>query len=150
MSNAALADLFEDFARLVALAGGNRFKAAAYRRAAAALRGLREDVATLAKEDRLREVPGIGSAIEKKIREYLATGRIRRYEEARAAVPAGLVNLARVPGLGPETARRIHEALGIASLEKLEEAARLGRLQRVPGIGPRKEAALLRAVRGLR
>jgi len=65
-------------------------------------------------------------------------------------VPAGLVDLARVPGLGPETARRIHEALGIASLDELERAARDGTLRRVPGIGPRKEAALLQAVRGLR
>ena len=150
MKNAQLAETLEDFALLLELQGENRFRAASYRRVAQALRTLPEDVAVLAREHRLREVPGIGEAIERKIEEYLATGKILRYEEARAAVPPGVRALVRVPGLGPRTVVQIYNVLGISSLEALEEAAHNGRLQRLPGIGPKKEQAILRAVQGLR
>jgi hypothetical protein len=48
-----------------------------------------------------------------------------------------------VPGIGEELARRIHRDLDIETLEDLELAAHDGRLERVPGFGPRR-------VRGIR
>jgi len=43
-----------------------------------------------------------------------------------------------VPGVGDELAERIHRALGVETLEELELAAHDGRLDAVPGIGPRR------------
>ena len=45
----------------------------------------------------------------------------------------------RVPGVGPRLAERLHDTLGISTPEQLVEAARLGRLQRVWGFGPKRE-----------
>jgi hypothetical protein len=47
-----------------------------------------------------------------------------------------------VPGIGPGLAQAIHEALQVDSLEALELAAHDGRLEIVPGIGPRRLAGI--------
>jgi DNA polymerase (family 10) len=65
-----LADLLE-------LNEENPFRIRAYRRAALNLEGLTEDVEVLAAQDRLDEVPGIGKDLAGKIKEYLATGRMK-------------------------------------------------------------------------
>ena len=62
-----------------------------------------------------------------------------------------------LPGVGPELARRIHDELEVDTLEALEVSAHDGRLEAVPGIGPRRaagiraalESRLGRRVRGL-
>lgn len=47
-----------------------------------------------------------------------------------------------LPGLGPELAKRINETLHVDTLPALEVAAYDGRLMQVPGLGPRRVAAL--------
>jgi hypothetical protein len=47
-----------------------------------------------------------------------------------------------VPGLGHRLAERIHEELHIDTLEALELAAHDGRLEHVPGVGPRRAATI--------
>lgn len=54
-------------------------------------------------------------------------------------------DFATLPGLGAKLADRIIHQLGIQTLEALELAAHTGRLQTVPGIGPRKACAIGRA-----
>jgi putative hydrolase len=74
------------------------------------------------------------------------TGRWVQLERLRGAVaPEQLFQS--IPGLGPELARRLHEHLDVDTLEALELAAHDGRLEQVPGIGPRR-AAMLRATLG--
>jgi hypothetical protein len=71
------------------------------------------------------------------------TGRWAQLERLRGAIdPEKLFRS--VPGIGPETARRIHETLQVDTLEALEIAAHDGRLESLPGIGPRR-AAMMRA-----
>jgi hypothetical protein len=50
--------------------------------------------------------------------------------------------LTAVPGLGHRLAERIHEELHVDTLEGLELAAHDGRLESVPGVGPRRAAAI--------
>jgi putative hydrolase len=52
-----------------------------------------------------------------------------------------------VPGIGPVLAHKIHGALHVETLEALEIAAHDGRIEQVPGVGPRR-AAMLRAALG--
>ena len=44
------------------------------------------DLSQLAGEDKLREIPGVGEAIAKKINEMLATGKLQFYEKLKAEV----------------------------------------------------------------
>ena len=43
-----------------------------------------------------------------------------------------------IPGIGEELAHRIHDVLHVETLEELELAASDGRLEQVPGFGPRR------------
>lgn len=151
MENAEIARVLEEIGRLIELRPGeNPFKARAYRTAAATIRDLDEPVDRIAARNELESLPGVGAAIGEKIRAYLATGRIPLHERLRAEVPPGLIDIVAVPGLGVQRARAIHETLGVDSLDALEEAARTGRLARVPGLGPASVARILSGLERMR
>jgi len=136
-TNAEAADLFREIADLLDLTG-ERFKPEAYRRAARSIETLTEELAVVSARGALEEIPGIGAAISEKIRELLATGRIAYLDRLRASVPGGLLALMRLPGLGPKTARRFWLELGVEGPAELRDAIAAGRLNGLPGFGPRK------------
>jgi DNA polymerase/3'-5' exonuclease PolX len=136
-SNAEAADIFRDTADLLDVLG-ERFKPEAYRRAARSIETLTEDLGAVAARDELRTIPGVGEAIEEKIREYLKTGKVPYYERLKREVPPGVVELMRLPGLGPKTARRFWVELRIEGPAELRDAIASGKLEGVKGFGPRK------------
>jgi DNA polymerase (family X) len=136
-SNAEAAGLLREIADLLDL-NGERFKPEAYRRAARSIETLSEELAAVAGRGGLREVPGVGEAIEEKLREYLATGRIDYLERLRREVPVGLLELMRLPGVGPKTTRRFWTELGVTGRSELGGAVDAGRLDGLKGFGPRK------------
>ena len=136
----AVAAALREIGRLLALEGTNRFRARAYERGARALESLQGDLDTLARERRLREVPGIGAALATTIDELLATGRAAQLERLRRRLPPGALELA--PVLSLDRIRRVHDALGIATLEELRVACEEGRLRTVPGFGAKTERRL--------
>src|SRR5438309_5967405 len=133
-------------ADLLEIRGENFFKIRAYREAVRQLDNLTTDVQDLIHEGRLKEVPGIGEAIEKKIVEYVTTGELEFLTKLEAEVPPALLELTRVPGLGPRTAKDIYDALGILSLGDLEQAAQTHRLLEVRGIKARTEENILKGI----
>jgi len=83
MQNDEIAAVFDDIARLLEVKKDNIFKIRAYRKAARAIGELTEDVAGMAAENRLGEIPGVGEAIKKKINELVTTGRLEYLERLR-------------------------------------------------------------------
>jgi DNA polymerase (family X) len=120
------------------------YRAQAYRHAADTIAGLGESVAELL--DRggvtaLTELPGVGPSIAGAVREMVRTGRWGRLETLSGSIdPEDTFRT--LPGLGPILSRRIHDALGVDTLEALETAVDDGRIHTVPGLGPRRVAAL--------
>ncbi len=84
MDNKEIARVFQDIAELLKLKKDNIFKIRAYQKAAKSIEELPVDVAQLAREDRLKEIPGVGEAITKKITELVTTGRLEYYEKLKA------------------------------------------------------------------
>ena len=144
-ANEELAGLFEELAELLELQGETGFRIRAYERAARALSGYGADLRTLSPQQ-LAAIPGVGRAVAAKVREYLDTGHVAKLDELRAAVPPGLRALLRVPGLGPRKARLLHERLGVGDLDALAAALDAGRVAELPGMGPRTEQNLRRAL----
>jgi DNA polymerase (family 10) len=136
-TNAEAAELFLGIADVLDVLG-ERFKPEAYRRAARSIESLTEDLAAVAARGELRSIPGVGDAIEEKIREYLESGHIEYYERLRKEVPPGILALLGVTGLGPKTARRFWLELGVEGPAELAEALQKGRLDGVKGFGPKK------------
>ncbi len=87
MKNAEIAKIFEDIAEMLKLRKDNIFKIRAYQKAARAIEELPVAVAELVAGDRLREIPGVGEAITKKITELVTTGRLGYYEKLKAEFP---------------------------------------------------------------
>jgi DNA polymerase (family 10) len=137
MRNDDVARVMDEIGGLMRFRGDNPFKIRAYENAAQAIRSLSEPVDRLLAEGRLRSVPGIGAAIEKKIADYVATGAVPLHEKLLEEIPAGVLELLAVPGLGPRRARAAFAEAGVDSLDALEAAAIDGRLAAVSGFGPK-------------
>jgi DNA polymerase (family 10) len=146
LKNAEVAAMLNRIADLLELKGENFFKIRAYREAVRQLDNLTTEVEDLLREGRLKEVPGIGEALEKKIAEYVSTGQLEFLTNLESEVPPALLELTRVPGLGPRTAKDIYDRLGILSLDALEAAAQAHRLQTLPGIKARTEENILKGI----
>jgi DNA polymerase (family 10) len=143
-TNTAIARRLGEAADLLEFQQASPFRVSAYRRAAATIEALHEDLEKLgATPDAhlLEALPGIGPGIAAAIREMLATGHWSQLERLRGSTdPPKLFTI--VPGIGPVLARRIHDSLGIESLEALEIAAHDGSLAGVAGVGPRRLQSL--------
>jgi len=144
-SNDAAAQMLQEFADLLAIAGGEPFKVRAYEKAARAVAGSPTDIADL-DEKGLDAIPSVGAHLARKILEFLRTGSVEELEELRAQVPAGVRSLLDVPGLGPVRAHQVYAELGITSVTELLDALHEHRLQHLPGWGERSEANLVQAV----
>jgi Holliday junction resolvasome RuvABC DNA-binding subunit len=143
-SNARCADRLREAADLLEAQGANPFRVSAYRRAADTVRDLEADLGELVEREGLEgldALPGIGRGIASALMEMVRTGRWMQLERLRgSADPVQLFTA--VPGLGHRLAERIHDELHVDTLEALEIAAHDGRLETVPGVGPRRAAAI--------
>ena len=146
MRNADVAAMLNRVADLLEIKGENFFKIRAYREAVRQLDNLTTEVADMIEQGRLKEIPGIGEAIEQKIVEYVTTGQLEFLTRLETEVPPALLELTRVPGLGPRTAKDIYDALGILSLDQLEQAALAHRLLAVRGIKAKTEENILKGI----
>ena len=142
--NAQCADRLREAADLLEAQNANPFRVSAYRKAAGTVLALDQDVAAIVARDGLpglEALPSIGRGIAAALLEMTRTGRWIQLERLRGnADPVQL--LTAVPGLGHRLAERIHEELHVDTLEALELAAHDGRLESVPGVGPRRAAAI--------
>ncbi|NUP34825.1 MAG: DNA polymerase/3'-5' exonuclease PolX [Streptomycetaceae bacterium] len=144
-ANDDAAALLQEYADLLAITGGDAFKARAYEKAARAVGGYHADIATLDAKG-LREIPNVGKSIADKVEEYLTTGRVALIDEARAAIPPGVRELTAIPNLGPRKAMMLYDQLGIASVDDLAAAIRAERLRGLKGFGPKTEQNILHSI----
>ena len=87
MKNSAIAGVFQDIAELLELKQENPFKIRACRNTVRSIEHLPVELAQLVREDRLKEVPGVGEAIAQKITELVTTGCLEYYEKLKAEFP---------------------------------------------------------------
>jgi len=151
MKNSAIAKVFYDIADLLELKGEIPFKIRAYQKAARAIEHSPSEVEQMVKDEGdLREIPGVGEAIAKKITELVTTGRLRYYDELRAEFPEGISTLLDIPGVGPKTALRLSTELGIQSIDDLEATIRDGKVASLPRLGDKMAENILRQVQAMR
>ena len=87
MKNSEVVLVFQDIAILLELKRENPFKIRAYQKVARSIKHLPVEVEQLVGEGRLKEVPGAGEAITRKITELVTTGKLDYYEELKAEFP---------------------------------------------------------------
>lgn len=129
-SHHELAEVFRFLANALEWQGENAFKVRAYRMAADTLETLTEPVEELIARNALRDLPHIGEAVDKKVRQYLAEGSFPALLRVRAEVPVGVQELLELPGMTGRAVQALQERLGIADLEAFRQAVHDGRLHR--------------------
>ena len=146
MTNHEIARLFDRLAGLYEMQEGGGFKARAYRKGAQAIRSLPDEIAAMvASGTDLKRLPGIGAAIDAKVRELLDTGRVRTFDREAANVPPLALALLDVPGIGGASVRRLLDETGAGTPADLLAALDVGAGVWLPAVGPRS----LQAVREL-
>lgn len=147
-ANQEVADMLREAATLLTAQGANPFRVGAYRKAADTIAGWPinvRDIFDRRGPDGLDAIPSIGKGIASAIAEILIAGRWAQLDRMRGEV--GAIQLFRtIPGIGPELAMRMHDDLGVDTLEALEVAAHDGRLEKLPGVGPRRASAIRAAL----
>ena len=143
MNKDEVAEILVNIGTLLELKGENPFKTRAYHNAARTIETLSEPLDKLIAEDRLGEIKGIGEALQEKITTLVTTGRLPYYEELRASVPKGLVDMLEISGLGPKKLRALNQELGIENVEQLEQACKDGKVATLAGFGEKTQQNLL-------
>jgi DNA polymerase (family 10) len=150
MNNKEVAKVFADIADLLELKGENPFKIRAYQKVVRSIEHLPVEVEQLVKEDRLKEIPGAGEAITKKINELITSGKLEYYEKLKAEFPEGISTLLDIPGVGPKTAMLLSNELGVSSVDELEAAIVGGKVARLYRMGDKTAENILHQIQALR
>jgi DNA polymerase (family 10) len=146
MDKGQVSDILSGIATLLELKGENPFKTRAYSNAARTLDLLTEPLDKIIAEGRLGQLPGFGEALQKKITELVATGRLAYYEELKASTPPGLLAMLEIPGLGPKKIKALHTELGVSTIDELENACKEGRVATLKGFGEKTQANILEGI----
>ncbi len=145
MDNLAIARVLREIADLLEIKDDNPFKIRAYRNGADIVANHPHELGLL-DDNGLREIPGIGKDLAARIREIAETGDAAFHRELAAAFPPTILDLLHLQGVGPKTVAVLYRELGVRTIEDLEAAARDGRVRAVKGMGPKKEALILKAL----
>lgn len=145
-----VAAILNEIGLLLELNGEDSFKSRAYYNGARTMETLTEDLARLVEEGKLETLPGIGKTLAGHVTELVTTGQMSYYEELKASVPAGVMELLKVPGLGPKKARVLYQELGITSIGELEYACKENRLITLKGFGVKTQAKYLAGIEYLK
>lgn len=151
MEKQGTAKMLEEIGIFLELKGENPFKSRAYYSAARTVEMMgEEELQRLVQKDKLKDVKGIGAALNEKLKEYVLTGELPYYDELKASIPEGLLEMLRVPGLGPRKVRALYDMLEITSLAELEYACRENRLVGLKGFGSKTQENILEGIEFLR
>jgi DNA polymerase (family 10) len=149
MTNQEIASTFHRLADLLELRNENPFKIRSYRTAAETIEETPTPLAEMVAAggvNRLRELPGIGEAISKKILELLETGTFELYQEITAEIPETVLDLLKVEGIGMKTLQILHHQFQITSLEDFAKFVEGGGLKSVPRLSGKTESRIRAAL----
>jgi DNA polymerase (family 10) len=145
LDNLAIARILGEIADLLEIKNENPFKIRAYRNGADIVANHPHDLGTLDAAG-LRDIPGIGKDLAARICEIAQTGDAEFHKELLAEFPPTILDLLHLQGVGPKTVATLYQQLGVRTLDDLERAATDGRVRALKGMGPKKEALILKAI----
>ena len=145
MRNQEIAEIFFEIADLLELQNV-QWKPRAYRNAAISIQALPQDIEELYRQKKLREIPGVGENLGKKIIEIIETGKTGFLQELRKKFPIDIEALNKIPGLGPKKAMALYKKLGIKNVSDLKTAALKGKIASLKGFGEKTQEEILKGI----
>ena len=147
MEKGEISRVLGEIATLLELKGENPFKIRAYQSGQRALDTLEEDLVTLIEEERLGAIKGFGKALTEKVTALYRDEPLPFYDNLRASVRPGLVEMLEIPGLGAKKIRKLNHALGVDSIEDLTRVCQSGEAAQLPGFGAKSVEKILSGIR---
>ena len=152
MENRDIARIFNQIADVLEITGGIQYKIRAYRRAAMNIEGLSKRIEDIYREDErgLREIPGVGEGIAKKIKEIIKTGRLKKHQELLKKVPPELLELTQITGVGLKHLKALMDGLNVKNVDDLERVCKEHKVRELEGFGQITEEKILIALKEYR
>lgn len=141
VSNKDLADKLYDIADMLEIEGV-KWEPRAYRTAALTISGLSDDISVIYKEGKLTELEGVGKSIASSIKEYIETGRMKKYDELKKKYPMDFSTFRKIRGMGPKRIYSLYKNLDIKNLEDLRLAISKNKIRSLEGFGEKSEEDL--------
>ena len=145
MKNLEVAELLNEIADYLEFQN-EPFKIRAYRKAALVIESLSEDIMQVWKENKLKELPGIGEGIAKKIDDFLRNGKSKYLNQLKKSTPVNVEELGSIAGMGPKTIMKLYRHLKVKNLSDLERAAKQNKIQKIEGLGSTVEQNILKSI----
>jgi DNA polymerase (family 10) len=146
MEKKNVAKILEEIGVILDLKGENPFKTRAYYNAARIIETLNQDLNSLVNSGEIADIKGIGKALSDKITTLVRTEKLPYYEDLKASIPSGLMEILAIPGLGAKKVKVIYDKLGITSIGELEYACRENRLRDLTGFGLKSQNKILQNI----
>jgi DNA polymerase (family X) len=154
MTNKEVARLLEEISAALEVKDGNRFKIAAYDRVANAIKNTTSEVRDLWKNNKLQEIPGIGTSLSAHLDELFRTGKVVHFEKIFRNLPAAMFEFLKIPGVGPKTAYKLAQELKIkeakTAFTRLKKALKAGKIRVIEGFGEQSEKDILEGLKSLK
>ncbi len=138
MTNKEIASVFKNLAAIMELHNESAFKTRSYNTAYVNLRKLDTPLSDM-DDAALNGLPGVGKAIQEKIKELLSTGALQTYEKYAAITPPGIIDMLSIKGLGPKKIKTIWEEMDIETVGELLYACNENRLSQIKGFGEKSQ-----------
>lgn len=138
--------ILKEIAELLHLKGENHFKTRAYTNAASLISDDGIDIERHVQEGTLREIDGIGPALQEKLTQFVETGKMDYYEKLKAEIPQEMIDISKIKGVGAKKAKSLVENHNIKSVDELEEMAINGQLAALKGFGAKSAQQVLDSI----
>ena len=147
MDKNQIANLLDQIATLLELKeGSSPFEVRAYQNAARAINALDGDIEQLAREGKLKGVPGLGPTIVKRVEEAIETGHIAFYDELASTTPPVKLEMLRIQGVGPKKINAIYNQLHVESIADLIKAIEENKVAALPSFGKKTQDNILQGI----
>ena len=147
MDKQSIAVILEQIGTLLELKGENPFKTKAYYSGARALKRMDDDLGKVIELGQLRKVPGIGAALAERIEILHETGELPHFEELKASIPKGLIEMLDIPGLGAKKIKAVYDKLEVDTIKKLQTACTEGEVAKLAGFGAKSQQKILDGIK---
>jgi len=151
MNNQNLAKIFTTFTHICEIRGDKNdfFRVRSYQKVVQILENLDKDIAEFLDENKekfTQNIPGIGKESEKKIIEYINTGKVTELEEMKKTIPDGLLDMLEIKNLGPKKVKKFWTELDVTNIEKLKQAILDGKIEKLSGMGQKSTQKILEGI----
>jgi DNA polymerase (family 10) len=135
--NDELAEQLKRLGQFLVVGGYPAQHAARYPKLAHTISRHPEPLRQIYEAGQLQKFAGIGETVAQIIAEFLETGTCTKWQEWKQHTPESVLDLTAIPNLGPQTVRVLYKEHGIQDLPGLKAALEAGKLNGIPGIGPK-------------